>query len=65
MAGSERTFAIVKPDAVAKKATGHILARIEASGLEIVAMKRLQLDERMARGFYAVHKLRPFFGDLV
>ena len=65
MAGSERTFAIVKPDAVAKKATGDILARIEASGLEIVAMKRLQLDERMARGFYAVHKQRPFFGDLV
>lgn len=65
MAGVERTFAIVKPDAVARKATGEILARIEASGLEIIALKRLQLDERLARGFYAVHKERPFFADLV
>ena len=65
MAGVERTFAIVKPDAVARKATGEILARIEASGLEIIALKRMQLDERLARGFYAVHKARPFFKDLV
>lgn len=65
MAGVERTFAIVKPDAVARKATGEILARIEASGLEIIALKRMQLDERLARGFYAVHKERPFFADLV
>jgi nucleoside-diphosphate kinase len=61
----ERTFAIIKPDAVAKKATGAILQRIEESGLEIVAMKRLHMSEQLARGFYAVHKARPFFGDLV
>lgn len=61
----ERTFAIIKPDAVAKKVAGQILARIEGSGLEIVAMKKLQLSEQGARGFYAVHKARPFFGDLV
>ncbi len=65
MANVQRTFAIIKPDAVAKKATGAILQRIEESGLEIVAMKRLHLSEPLARGFYAVHKERPFFGDLV
>lgn len=65
MAELERTFAIVKPDAVCKKATGAILQRIEESGLEIVAMKRLRMSERLAQGFYAVHKERPFFGDLV
>ncbi len=65
MAELERTFAIVKPDAVSKKATGAILQRIEESGLEIVAMKRLRMTERLAQGFYAVHKERPFFGDLV
>ena len=62
---TERTFAIIKPDAVAKKAAGAILQRIEESGLEIVAMKRLQMSEQLAQGFYAVHKERPFFGDLV
>lgn len=61
----ERTFAIIKPDAVAKKAAGAILQRIEESGLEIVAMKRLHMTEQIAQGFYAVHKQRPFFGDLV
>jgi len=61
----ERTFAIIKPDAVKKKVAGQILARIEASGLEIVAIKKLQLSEQGARGFYAVHKARPFFPDLV
>ena len=61
----ERTFAIIKPDAVKKKVAGQILARIEASGLEIVAMKKLQLSEQGAKGFYAVHKARPFFADLV
>jgi len=61
----ERTFAILKPDAVARHATGAILQRIEESGLEIVAMKRLQMTEQLAQGFYAVHKERPFFGDLV
>ena len=61
----ERTFAIIKPDAVRKKVAGQILARIEESGLEVVALKKLQLTEQGAQGFYAVHKERPFFGDLV
>jgi nucleoside-diphosphate kinase len=61
----ERTLAIVKPDAVAKGASGEILRRIEAKGLSIVALKKLQLSEQIARGFYAVHKARPFFKDLV
>jgi len=65
MADLERTFAIIKPDAVAQKATGAILQRIEENGLEIVAMKRLHMDEQLAQGFYAVHRERPFFGDLV
>ncbi len=62
---TERTLAIVKPDAVAKGATGEILKRIEASGLCIVGLKKLQLSEELARGFYAVHKERPFYKDLV
>jgi len=61
----ERTFAIIKPDAVRKKVAGQILARIEESGLDIIAMKKIQLSEQAAKGFYAVHKERPFFGDLV
>ena len=65
MAELERTLAIIKPDAVANKATGAILQRIEQSGLDIVAMKRLRLTEELARGFYAVHKQRPFYRDLV
>lgn len=62
---SERTLAIVKPDAVEKGATGEILKRIEAGGLRVVALKKLQLSEQLARGFYAVHKERPFYKDLV
>jgi nucleoside-diphosphate kinase len=65
MAEIERTFAIVKPDAVAKGVTGQILARVESNGLEIIALKRLHLSEQQAQGFYAVHKERPFFGELV
>jgi len=61
----ERTFAIVKPDAVKKRVAGQILARIEGSGLEILGMKKIQLSTQGAEGFYAVHKERPFFGDLV
>ena len=62
---SERTLAIVKPDGVAKGASGEILRRIEAKGLRIIALKKLQLSEQLARGFYAVHKQRPFYKDLV
>jgi len=65
MGDFQRTFGIIKPDAVASKVAGPIIARIEESGLSIVAMKRMQLDEQMAKGFYAVHKERPFFGELV
>ena len=61
----ERTFAIIKPDAVAKKVAGQIIARIEENGLTVVAMKKMQLSEQGAQGFYAVHKERPFFGELV
>ena len=60
----ERTLSIVKPDAVAKGATGEILRRFEAAGLQIIALKKLQLDEQLARGFYAVHKERPFYNSL-
>ena len=61
----ERTFAIIKPDAVAKKVAGQFIARIEENGLTVVAMKKMQLSEQGAQGFYAVHKERPFFGELV
>ena len=65
MGDFQRTFGIIKPDAVANKVAGPIIARIEESGLSIVAMKRMRLDEQTAKGFYAVHKERPFFGELV
>ena len=65
MAQTERTLSIVKPDGVEKGATGDILSRFEAAGLRIVALKKMQLGEQQARGFYAVHKERPFFADLV
>jgi nucleoside-diphosphate kinase len=61
----ERTFFIIKPDAVEKRYAGKILARIEESGFQIVALKRVQLSKAVAEGFYAVHKARPFFGELV
>jgi len=62
---SQRTLAIVKPDAVEKGATGEILKRIEASGLRIIGLKKIELSERLASGFYAVHKERPFYKELV
>lgn len=61
----ERTLSIVKPDAVEKGATGEILRRIEGEGLRIIACKMLHLSDAQARGFYAVHKERPFFDSLV
>jgi nucleoside-diphosphate kinase len=65
MSDRERTLSIIKPDAVAKRVSGKILARFEEAGLEIIAMKKVQLSEQVARGFYAVHKARPFYADLV
>ncbi len=65
MSNVERTLSIVKPDAVAAGATGDILARFEKAGLVIIALKKMQLTEAQARGFYAVHKERPFYADLV
>ena len=61
----ERTLSIIKPDAVAKNVIGQILARFEAAGLRIVAARMLHLSREQAEGFYAVHKERPFFGELV
>ncbi len=61
----ERTFSIIKPDAVAKNHIGEIISRFEKNGLRIVAMKMLHLSKEQAEGFYAVHKERPFFNDLV
>jgi nucleoside-diphosphate kinase len=60
----ERTFAIIKPDAVAAGFTGRILQRIEAEGFQIRAMRMVNLSKREAEGFYAVHSERPFFGSL-
>ena len=61
----ERTLSIIKPDATRRNLTGQINARFEAKGLRIVAQKRLQLTRAQAEAFYAVHKARPFYGDLV
>jgi len=61
----ERTLSIIKPDAVGKNAIGEIYARFEKAGLKIVAAKMLQLDAESAGGFYAEHKERPFYGDLI
>ncbi len=65
MAQLERTLSIGKPDAVAAGATGDILSRFEKAGLTIIALKKMRLTEAQAQGFYAVHKERPFFSDLV
>ncbi len=61
----ERTLSIVKPDAVAKNNIGEIIRRFEAAGLKIVAAKMVHLSKEQAQGFYAVHKERPFYNDLV
>jgi len=61
----ERTFSIIKPDATARNLTGAINALIEQAGLRIVAQKRVRIAREQAEKFYAVHKARPFFGELV
>jgi len=61
----ERTLSIIKPDAVAKNAIGAILSRFEAAGLKIIAARMMQLSRAEAEAFYAVHRARPFFKDLV
>ncbi len=61
----ERTLSIVKPDAVAKNAIGGIIAKLEAGGLKVVAARMLTLSQAQARAFYAVHRERPFYNDLV
>jgi nucleoside-diphosphate kinase len=61
----ERTLSIIKPDAVAKNVIGQIYARFEAAGLKIIAARMIQLSRAEAEGFYAVHRERPFFKDLV
>jgi len=61
----ERTLSIIKPDAVAKNVIGQILTRFEQAGLRVVAAKMVQLSQADAEGFYAEHKERPFFKDLV
>jgi nucleoside-diphosphate kinase len=60
----ERTFAIIKPDAVSRGQQGEILARIHKAGFTIVAIKTMRLTKEEAGGFYAVHRARPFFGEL-
>ena len=61
----ERTFSIIKPDATARNLTGAVNALIEKAGLRIVAQKRIRMTRQQAETFYAVHKARPFFGELV
>jgi nucleoside-diphosphate kinase len=61
----ERTLSIIKPDAVAKNVIGQIYARFEKAGLRVVAARMTHLSRQQAEGFYAVHKERPFFGELV
>jgi len=62
---TERTLSIIKPDAVAKNVIGQIVARFEGAGLKVVAARLTQLSQADAEAFYAVHKARPFFKDLV
>jgi nucleoside-diphosphate kinase len=62
---TERTFSIIKPDAVAKNVIGAVTAKLEAGGLRVIASKMVRLTETQARAFYAVHKDRPFYRDLV
>ncbi len=61
----ERTFSIIKPDATRRNITGKIIDRLESAGLRVIAQKRIHMSRDQAEGFYAVHKERPFFNDLV
>ena len=61
----ERTLSIIKPDATRRNVTGKIIDRLESAGLRVIAQKRIQMSREQAEGFYAVHKERPFFEDLV
>ena len=61
----ERTFSIIKPDATKRNITGKIIDRLEEAGLRVIASKRIHMTREQAEGFYAVHKERPFFGELV
>ncbi|HQS02581.1 MAG: nucleoside-diphosphate kinase [Halothiobacillus sp. 24-54-40] len=61
----ERTLSIIKPDAVAKNVIGKIVTRFEEAGLTVIAARMMQLSREQAEGFYAVHRERPFFGELV
>ncbi|MEO1240732.1 MAG: nucleoside-diphosphate kinase [Pseudomonadota bacterium] len=61
----ERTFSIIKPDATRRNLTGKVIAKLEEGGLRVVACKRIHMTREQAEGFYAVHKERPFFGELV
>lgn len=60
----ERTFSIIKPDATRRNLTGKIIAKIEDAGLRVVASKRIHMSKAQAEAFYAVHKARPFYGEL-
>ena len=60
----ERTFSIIKPDATRRNLTGKVTAKLEEAGLRVIASKRIHLTREQAEGFYAVHKERPFYGDL-
>lgn len=61
----ERTFSIIKPDATKRNLTGKIIDKLESAGLRVVAQRRIRMTREQAEGFYAVHKDRPFFGELV
>jgi nucleoside-diphosphate kinase len=60
----ERTFSMIKPDATKRNLTGKITAKLEEAGLRVIASKRVWMSRRQAEGFYAVHRSRPFFGEL-
>ena len=62
---TERTFSIIKPDATRRNITGKVISKLEEGGLRVIASKRIKMTQEQAEGFYAVHKGRPFFGELV